>query len=51
MIHWIGQTVGLEVLVCHPHQHDDNGDNGIEADNNAENNDATPRIYPTLSNV
>lgn len=33
------------------HQHDDNGDNGIEADNNAENNDAAPRSNPTLANV
>ena len=29
----------------------DNGDNGIEADNNAENNDAAPRSNPTLANV
>lgn len=33
------------------HQHDDNGDNGIEADNNAESNDASPRSNPTLSNL
>ena len=32
------------------HQHDDNGDNGIEADNNGENNDASPRSMPVLSN-
>ena len=32
------------------HQHDDNGDNGIEADNNAENNEAAP-FNPMLSNV
>ena len=32
------------------HQHDDNGDNGIEADNNGEDNEASPRSNPTLSN-
>ncbi|MCB9694163.1 MAG: hypothetical protein H6736_20325 [Alphaproteobacteria bacterium] len=33
-------------------QYDDaSGDNGIEADNNAENNLATPRSMPTLSNL
>lgn len=33
-------------------QHDDaSGDNGIEADNNGDNNDATPRSNPTLSNL
>ncbi len=33
-------------------QHDDaSGDNGIEADNNGENNDASPRSNPTLSNL
>lgn len=31
-------------------QYDDTGDQGIEADNNAENNAATPRSKPTLSN-
>lgn len=32
-------------------QYEDNGDNGIEADNNGDNNGATPRSNPTLSNV
>lgn len=32
-------------------QYDDASDNGIEADNNAENNDAAPRSMPTLSNI
>ena len=32
-------------------QYDDAGDNGIEADNNGERNDATPRSEPTLSNI
>ncbi|MCO4748280.1 MAG: hypothetical protein KC912_26030 [Proteobacteria bacterium] len=32
-------------------QYADASDNGIEADNNGENNDATPRSMPTLSNV
>ncbi len=32
-------------------QYDDAGDQGIEADNNAENNDQTPRSGPTLSNL
>ncbi len=32
-------------------QYADAGDQGIEADNNAENNDASPRSYPTLSNI
>ena len=31
-------------------QSDDNGDNGIEADNNGEANDAAPRSNPTLAN-
>ena len=33
------------------HQHDDNGDNGIEADNNGDSNEATPRSMPHLSNL
>ena len=33
------------------HQHDDNGDNGIEADNNGDANEATPRSMPHLSNL
>jgi hypothetical protein len=32
-------------------QYEDSGDNGIEADNNGENNDATPRSKPVLSNL
>lgn len=32
-------------------QYDDDGDNGIEADNNGDNNTATPRSKPTLSNL
>jgi len=32
-------------------QYEDNGDNGIEADNNSEDNARTPRSNPTLSNV
>ena len=32
-------------------QYDDNSDNGIEADNNAELNDAIPRAQPILSNL
>ena len=31
-------------------QYDDNGDNGIEADNNGDANDVEPRSNPTLSN-
>ena len=30
---------------------DASGDNGIEADNNGDNNDAAPRSFPTLSNL
>lgn len=32
-------------------QYDDDGDNGIEADNNGDNNTAAPRSKPTLSNI
>ncbi|MEQ1505794.1 MAG: hypothetical protein ABMB14_26400, partial [Myxococcota bacterium] len=32
-------------------QFDDSGDQGIEADNNAEDNEASPRSTPTLSNL
>jgi hypothetical protein len=32
-------------------QYDGAGDNGIEADNNAENNTYTPRSKPTISNI
>jgi len=42
---WVG---GAQHVILH--QHDDNGDNGIEADNNGENNDASPRSNPTLAN-
>ena len=32
-------------------QYDDNGDNGIEADNNSDDNARTPRSHPILSNL
>jgi hypothetical protein len=32
-------------------QYDDNGDNGIEADNNSDDNAREPRSMPTLSNI
>ncbi len=32
-------------------QYDDSGDNGIEADNNGDNNERSPRSMPTLSNL
>jgi len=32
-------------------QYEDNGDNGIEADNNGDDNTAAPRSHPTISNV
>lgn len=32
-------------------QYDDNGDNGIEADNNSDDNGRTPRSHPVLSNL
>ena len=32
-------------------QYDDASDNGIEADNNAENNESSPRSSPVLSNI
>ncbi|MCB9685526.1 MAG: hypothetical protein H6738_21005 [Alphaproteobacteria bacterium] len=32
-------------------QYEGSGDNGIEADNNAENNDLSPRSHPILSNI
>lgn len=44
-----GWQGGAQFVILH--QHDDNGDNGIEADNNAENNEAAPRSNPILSNV
>ena len=41
-----GWQGGAQFVILH--QHDDNGDNGIEADNNAENNEAAPRSNPML---
>ncbi len=38
-----------QFFVCQ--QYDDAADNGLEADNNAENNAAAPRSHPTLSNL
>ncbi len=43
---WQGKAQFVALL-----QHPDAGDQGIEADNNAEDNDATPRSFPTLYNV
>jgi hypothetical protein len=43
---WVGN---LQFLVAQ--QFDDAGDNGIEADNNAENNASLPRSSPTISNI
>ncbi len=43
---WRGK---LQFLVAQ--QYDDAGDNGIEADNNGENNEAAPRSFPTISNI
>ena len=43
---WTGQAQFILVQ-----QYEDAGDNGIEADNNGDNNDALPRSSPTLSNV
>ena len=43
-----GWQGGAQYVIIH--QHEDNGDNGIEADNNGESNDATPRSNPTLAN-
>jgi hypothetical protein len=49
MLDWTdGWTGKVQYAVLQ--QWDDAGDNGIEADNNGENNDATPRSAPTLSN-
>lgn len=42
---WVGR---LQFLVAQ--QYDDAGDNGIEADNNAEDNTSSPRSHPTISN-
>ena len=39
-----GWQGGAQFVILH--QHDDNGDNGIEADNNAENNEAAPVQTP-----
>ncbi len=43
---WVGKAQFVLVQ-----QYEDAGDNGIEADNNGDNNDALPRSSPTLSNV
>ena len=44
-----GWSGGAQYVILH--QHDDNGDNGIEGDNNGEANDASPRSAPVLSNL
>ena len=44
-----GWTGMLQYLVAQ--QYDGNGDNGIEADNNGDNNDLTPRSAPMIANV
>jgi len=44
-----GWTGKIQFLVAQ--QYDDAGDNGIEADNNAENNASLPRSFPTISNI
>lgn len=43
-----GWQGGAQYVILH--QSDDNGDNGIEADNNGEANDAEPRSNPALAN-
>ena len=43
-----GWQGGAQYVILH--QSDDNGDNGIEADNNGESNDAEPRSNPSLAN-
>jgi hypothetical protein len=43
-----GWQGGAQFVILH--QNDDSGDNGIEADNNGENNEAEPRSNPLLSN-
>ena len=43
---WQGKAQFVALL-----QHPDDADQGIEADNNAEENDATPRSFPTIYNV
>ena len=43
-----GWQGGAQYVILH--QSDDNGDNGIEADNNGENNEAEPRSNPSLAN-
>lgn len=42
---WVGSASNVILM------QDGAGDNGIEADNNGDNNDAEPRSNPTLSNV
>ncbi|MCB9537340.1 MAG: hypothetical protein H6704_13895 [Myxococcales bacterium] len=44
-----GWTGKVQFVVAQ--QYDDDGDQGIEADNNGDNNGYTPRSHPTLSNV
>jgi hypothetical protein len=44
-----GWTGKAQFLVCQ--QRADDADNGFEWDNNAENNDYTPRTHPTVYNV
>ena len=44
-----GWQGGAQYVILH--QNDDNGDNGIEADNNGEANDAEPRSNPSLANL
>ena len=44
-----GWTGKLQFAIAQ--QYADNGDNGIEADNNGDANDATPMSHPTLSNI
>jgi hypothetical protein len=44
-----GWTGKVQYVVAQ--QYDDDGDQGIEADNNGDNNGYTPRSHPTLSNV
>lgn len=48
---WTDGWVGKAQFVVLQQYDDASGDNGIEADNNAEDNDASPRSLPTLSNL
>ncbi|MCB9785531.1 MAG: hypothetical protein H6744_02445 [Deltaproteobacteria bacterium] len=47
---WTGGWSGRAQFVV-VQQYDDAGDNGIEADNNANDNEALPRSHPVLANV